>query len=127
MKNVILVGLGGALGAISRYGVGCFFRAYVEHPFPYATLVVNVSGCLAIGVLYTAIRAHFPPPFLSLLVIIGIGFLGAYTTFSTYGFETIELMRNAKMSLALINIALNNILCLAAVVCGVFLGGLIKL
>jgi CrcB protein len=109
----LLVGLGGALGSMARYGIGL---ALPSIGFPYATLAVNVIGCFGIGlVLPTIDRAVALPPDLRLLIV--VGFLGGFTTFSAFGNETIALVR-AGGTVALLNVAANVLLGLAAVVLG---------
>ena len=109
----LLVGLGGALGSMARYGVGL---AVPSSGFPYATLIVNMIGCFCIGLaLPTAERAAaLSPDFRSLVVV---GFLGGFTTFSAFGYETLSLARSAP-GLALLNVAANIILGLLAVALG---------
>jgi CrcB protein len=114
----LLVGLGGALGSIARYGVGL---ALPSIGFPYATLAVNVIGCFGIGLaLPTMDRAVALPPDLRLLIV--VGFLGGFTTFSAFGNETIALLR-AGPGAALLNIAAHLLLGLAAVVLGRVVSG----
>jgi CrcB protein len=109
----LLVGIGGALGSMARYGVGL---ALPSIGFPYATLAVNVIGCFAIGLaLPTMERAVALPQDLRLLIV--VGFLGGFTTFSAFGNETLALIR-AGAGLALLNVAANVLLGLAAVVLG---------
>ena len=104
--NFIYVGLGGFLGAISRYTVGMLLPITV---FPWATLVVNALGCLAIGLL----AARTLPANVSLFLI--PGFLGAFTTFSAFGLDTIRLMQNQQPWLALANILANVIIGLGCI------------
>lgn len=109
----LLVGIGGALGSMARYGIGL---ALPSVGFPYATLLVNVAGCLAIGMaLPTVERAAALSPDLRLLVV--VGFLGGFTTFSAFGNETIALLR-AGVGLAVMNVLANVLLGLAAVLLG---------
>ena len=117
MSAFLLVGLGGALGSMARYGIGL---ALPSVGFPYATLIVNVIGCFCIGlVLPTVARAETLPPELRLLVV--VGFLGGFTTFSAFGSETVALLRSGGGP-AMVNIAANVILGLAAVALGRTIG-----
>ena len=85
------VGVGGFVGANARYAVGRLLTGRLGDGFPYATLLVNVSGSLAIGVVLTLLTERFMAnPAWRLLVV--VGFLGGYTTFSAYAFETLALM-----------------------------------
>jgi len=109
----ILVGIGGALGSMARYGVGLAVHSMT---FPYATLIVNVVGCLCIGLALPSVeRAAALSHDMRLLLV--VGFLGGFTTFSAFGSESIALIRSG-MSVALINVAANVLLGLAAVVVG---------
>jgi CrcB protein len=109
----LLVGLGGALGSMARYGVGL---AVHSTTFPYATLIVNVVGCLGIGLLLpSAERAAALSHEMRLLLV--VGFLGGFTTFSAFGSESIALVRSG-LPVALANVAANVLLGLAAVVIG---------
>lgn len=109
----ILVGIGGALGSMARYGVGLAVHSMA---FPYATLIVNVAGCLCIGLALPSVeRAAALSHEMRLLLV--VGFLGGFTTFSAFGSESVALVRSS-LSVALINVAANVLLGLAAVVIG---------
>ncbi len=113
MTAFLLVGLGGAIGSMARYGMGL---ALPSAGFPYATLAVNVIGCFCIGLAMPSVaRVETLPPELRLLVV--VGFLGGFTTFSAFGNETVSLLRSGG-GLALVNVAANILLGLAAVVLG---------
>jgi len=116
MPPVLLVAAGGALGAVLRYGVGQLL-ARRGAGFPWATLAVNVAGCLALGALmvWVAGRDDFAP---RVRAFVGIGLLGSLTTFSTLGYETVELARRGDSGAALLNLALNLGVGLAAVAAG---------
>lgn len=109
----LLVGIGGALGSMARYGIGL---AVPSVGFPYATLLVNVLGCFAVGLaLPTLDRAAALSPDVRLLVV--VGFLGGFTTFSAFGNETIALLR-AGVGPAMLNVLANVLFGLAAVLLG---------
>jgi CrcB protein len=93
--DFIWVAVGGACGAVCRYGVGILVVDRVASRFPVATLLVNVSGCLAIGLLVVALseRLVADPAWRLLLVV---GFLGGYTTFSSYTLETVALVEAGR-------------------------------
>ncbi len=120
MQVVLLVGFAGAVGAISRYGVGLLAERTLGSHFAFGTLLVNVLGCLALGFLLelersTTLVSH------PIRLLLAVGFLGAFTTFSTFGYETLRFWQNGAGHLALLNIAANLGLGLGAVWCG-FLG-----
>lgn len=118
MPNLILIGLGGFLGAISRYLLsGLIHRLYSSGLFPAGTLVVNVIGCLVIGMLMGLIeeKSLFGA---SVRFFFVVGFLGAFTTFSSFGYETVELLRNSQVSLAGLNLIANFSLGIGAVLLG---------
>lgn len=110
---MLLVGLGGAAGSMLRYAVGLYFA---RSSFPYATLLVNALGCLLIGM---ALPAWNRPPVLSeyTRLLIVVGFLGGFTTFSAFGHETAVLLQQSPARGAL-NILANVSIGLAAVLVG---------
>lgn len=95
MQDILLVGIGGFVGAQARYGLSNFFGRKFGTAFPYGTLVINISGSFLLG-LFTALaaRAILGDPALRLLI--AVGFCGGYTTFSTYTYETMTLLREEK-------------------------------
>ncbi len=110
----MIIGLGGFVGAVARYGLSGLVAKHSRSAFPFGTLAVNVAGCLLIGaaIYLSEDRAvisrnwHF---------FITIGLLGAFTTFSTFGYETLELLKDRQYPIAAINTAANVILGLGAV------------
>ena len=107
MKPLLLVGLGGGLGAIARYTLG----QWVQHlapgwRFPAATFAVNVLGCLVAGLLAGAIEKHGGwSPEARLLVFTGL--IGGFTTFSAFGLETVQLLRRGETAVAAANVLLS--------------------
>jgi len=114
MVKVLIVGVGGFLGAIARYGLSGWIQKRSQATFPYGTLTVNVIGCFVIGCLMYLVESR---PALSpyTRLFIGIGILGAFTTFSSFGYETLQLMRAGSYRLALGNVGANFLLGLTAV------------
>ena len=114
MTGWVLVALSGAAGAVSRYGVGLLAVRALGDRFAYGTLAVNVLGCLALGFLLelergTDLVSH------PVRLMAGVGFLGAFTTFSTFGYETLRYMEAGATDLALANVAANLVLGFGAV------------
>lgn len=113
--QAFLVGLGGFLGALCRYALsGIVHRGVPQTTFPVGTLAVNLLGCLLIGYLagLADSRQLFAP---ELRLFAFIGLLGGFTTFSTFGFETIALARDASYVQAAVNVGLHVVLGLALV------------
>jgi fluoride exporter len=106
MTELLLVALGGAIGAVARYVVGTAVQSAAGGPFPLGTLSVNVLGCFLIGVL-GAMFAVAPGHPARLFLITGV--LGGFTTFSSFGFETLNLLRSGAVGLVLGNMLLSNI------------------
>lgn len=115
MTNILLVGLGGSLGAIARYALGGWVHKVLDSPwFPYGTLVVNVVGCFLIGFLagLAETRQVFGA---EVRLFLFIGLLGGFTTFSTFGYETFSLARDGQFVAAGLNACLQVVSGLAAV------------
>ena len=122
-KAVGLVMLGGSLGAASRYAIGLLAAKAWGVQFPWGTLLVNLSGCFLIGLLFAlADRARLLTPEMRLLLI--TGYLGALTTFSSFALETVNAGRAGLTLQPLANILVNNIGGLALTILGMRLGGL---
>lgn len=105
--HAAVVGIGGFLGALARYGLsGLVHRIHGTSDFPYGTLAVNLSGCLLIGVLAGLMegRQMFTPEF-RLFALVGV--LGGFTTFSTFGYESFILMRDAQFVRVAANVGLH--------------------
>jgi fluoride exporter len=115
--RLLLLAGAGAAGALCRYGLGGLAQSALGTRYPWSTLVVNVVGCLAAGMLFGLFEAKWP---LSgeARVIVFVGFLGAFTTFSSYMLETSELARDAQWLAAAGNMILQNGLGAAALYAG---------
>lgn len=105
LTGLLWVGLGGFVGAILRYTLSAWAHRIYEGPFPIGTLLVNVVGCLAIGLLLALFDRGLGTEPLRLFATAGL--LGALTTFSTFGYETLDLLRSGSYGLALANILAN--------------------
>lgn len=117
MRMVLLVAAGGAVGAVLRYGLSGLVQGRTGAVFPYGTLAVNVVGCLLMGVIseLAESRGALEP---GTRALITVGVLGGFTTFSAFGNETLNLLRDGERALAAGNVAANLILALAAVWAG---------
>ena len=120
LQAVLLVALGGALGAVMRVALVTFVAARTINGFPYGTLLVNVSGSLLIGVLAVAMQVRYPDSLFLRYALIG-GLLGSFTTFSAFSLETLHLVTSGAALQAGVNVAANVVLCLAAALAGVWL------
>ncbi len=121
LKQLLLIGMGGAFGAISRFLLSNGIYALWGRAFPYGTLFVNVFGSLFMGLLYALLieRVTFSEDLRALLLV---GFLGALTTFSTFSIETLLLFEQGIWLKAILNILSSVVLCLAASWAGILLG-----
>jgi CrcB protein len=124
MNIVLMIGVAGALGAVSRYALSGSVYALLGQGFAYGTLVVNVLGSLAIGlVMQLGIATDMFSP--NVRTAVAVGFLGAFTTFSTFSYETVQMIQDGAWGPALLNILANVTICIIAVLAGVYLGKLI--
>jgi CrcB protein len=114
--KLLIVGAGGFLGAISRYTLSGIVHRWVPGAFPIGTLCVNLIGCFLIGALMTLVQDRTPEARL----LFGVGILGSLTTFSTFGYETVELMRGGESRMAFLSVAANVVLGVAGVILGRF-------
>lgn len=115
----LLVGAGGFAGAIARYVVARLFGSLVATPFPLGTFVINVSGSFLIGVLVTVLAPRALPGSDAARLALGVGFLGAFTTFSAFELETHELLRDGSWLTAATYVAASVLLGLVALRAGV--------
>ena len=118
MKRVLIVALGGALGAVARHGLASLIASKLTIPFPLGTWVINISGSFIIGGFLTIFseRELIHPDW---RLLIAVGFVGAYTTFSTFAYETLHLLQSGRQGLALLYVASSVAVGLAAVWAGV--------
>ena len=121
MQQILAIAGGGALGAVLRFGMSNAVYRMLGRDFPYGTLAVNVLGSLLMGFLYVVLleRLVISAEWRAALLI---GLLGAFTTFSTFSFETVALFESGEPVKAITNIALSVFLCLAATWLGLSLG-----
>ncbi|MBI4976219.1 MAG: fluoride efflux transporter CrcB [Spirochaetes bacterium] len=120
MEKILYIALGGSLGAVSRYAVTVAVQRFLTSFAPWGTLMVNASGCLIIGFLFCFVEEKIITP--NMRFFIFTGFLGGYTTFSSYGLETFNLFRDGEFFTGTMNILLSNVLGIGFVFAGFFLG-----
>ena len=120
MQKYLLIALGGALGSIARYWVGSTIAGRMGTRFPFGTFVVNITACIIIGfsLTYLGRRAGLSPAW---RFLIPVGFIGAYSTFSTYEWETLSTLRAGAFAMASFYALGSLILGLAATWCGAVL------
>jgi len=127
LTQYIVIGLGGALGSMLRFGLGSLIDTNAQKTgqiFPWGTIIVNVTGCFIIGFIFT-ISASEGRIILSSLTrnFIMIGILGGYTTFSSFSLQTLTLAQDGQWWGAAANVLLSVVLCLAGVWFGAMLAG----
>ena len=114
MNNLLLVFIGGGLGSIVRFGISGFVQSNFKSIFPIATLCSNILSCIilavAVGFLSDKLIAN---PNLKILIL--VGFCGGFSTFSTFSFETVELIRSGNMMYAVANIFISVIVCIGLI------------
>lgn len=117
MQKYLLIAAGGALGSILRYWVGSTVAGRMGTRFPFGTAVINITACVALGftLTYFARRADLSPAW---RFFVPIGFIGAYSTFSTYEWETLSTLRSGAFLLAALYAVGSLVLGLAATWCG---------
>jgi CrcB protein len=112
--KLLLIACGGAIGAVLRYLLSGWAQGWVTGSvFPLGTLVVNMVGCFVIGMLSALFTVKLVPAEYRPIILIGV--IGAFTTFSTFGLETFQLLRDKEVGLAMLNVVLSNVAGLAAV------------
>ena len=124
MQKYLLIAVGGALGSIARFWVGSTIAGRMGSKFPYGTFVINITACVIIGftLTYLGKRADLSPAW---RFLVPVGFIGAYSTFSTFEWETLSTMRSGAFFLAALYAAGSLILGLATTWCGTALADLL--
>lgn len=121
LKLITLVGLGGAIGSIGRFIASqTIQRLFISSGFPYGTLVVNVAGCLIIGIVYgISERFNWLTPEWRIFLTTGI--CGGFTTFSSFSYESIALIRDYELLYAGLNVAISVVVGFAATYLGLLI------
>lgn len=123
MLKYFVVGIGGFLGAIARYVVAVYIAGRYGVRFPYGTFVINMSGCFLIGFIVTLLARTTASQYWRYLI--PIGFIGAYTTFSTFEYETLRAIQEGQFATGLLNVALSVVIGFIAVWAGAAIGRVI--
>jgi len=119
--NLIFIAVAGGIGAVSRYGVDAAASAMFGRHFPYGTLIANIVGCFLMGlIMHWSMSIDNLPRHVHLMLT--TGFLGAFTTFSTFGYQTIQLVENGNYAAAGLNVLLSVAVGLLAAWGGLSLG-----
>ncbi|MDX1653669.1 MAG: fluoride efflux transporter CrcB [Candidatus Competibacteraceae bacterium] len=121
MPQLLAIAAGGALGALLRFWVSGAVYAWAGRAFPWGTLAVNLLGSLAMGLLFSLSvdRLSLGPVWRGGMLV---GFLGAFTTFSTFSLETLNLLEQGRLGAALANVLTSVLLCVGAAWLGLVLG-----
>jgi CrcB protein len=124
LQKYLLIALGGGLGSVARYWVGSTIGSRMGIRFPYGTLVVNLTACLVIGFTLTWLgeRVEVSPAW---RFMVAVGFIGAYSTFSTFEWETLQTLRSGAFLLAALYAGGSLVLGLAATWCGAALADMV--
>jgi CrcB protein len=121
LRELLLVFVGGGLGSITRFGLGKWVNAFHQHHFPFGTLVVNVVACCALGfAIGLADHRQLISPASRLFWT--VGFCGGFSTFSTFSNETWTLIQNGFHFSSIVYVVASLVLCLVAVIGGIYLG-----
>lgn len=119
--QLVLLAVAGAVGTLARYWLGGVVQRLCGTGFPWGTIVINVTGCLLFGLIWTLAEDRLLISPESRVVAL-TGFMGAFTTFSTFAFETSQLLAGAEWFRAVCNVVLQNVVGVAAVMLGFALG-----
>jgi CrcB protein len=121
MQKLMLIGLAGAFGALARYGLGGLVQRFTGVTFPWGTFVVNILGAFLFGLIWSLVEQRLVISVETRVIILS-GFLGAFTTFSSFMFETSSLIGEAQWGLAVLNVGGQIVLGLAAMFLGLATG-----
>lgn len=121
MQKLMLIGLAGAFGAVARYGLGGLVQRFTGVTFPWGTFVVNILGAFLFGLIWSLVEQRLVISVETRVIILS-GFLGAFTTFSSFMFETSSLIGEAQWGLAVLNVGGQIVLGLAAMFLGLAIG-----
>jgi len=124
LTKILYLSVGGTAGTLSRYWLSGVAQRLAGNSFPLGTVSVNLLGCLLFGAVWGFFENRMLPGSEVRLLVL-TGFMGAFTTFSTYMFETAELVKYGQMAMALLNVVGQSVAGLALVLAGIALGRLL--
>ena len=121
MNKYLIIGIGGFIGSIARFWLGTYVGDRMGTRFPYGTFIINLTGSFLIGLIVTVLAAktHWSPNW---RYLVPIGFIGAYTTFSTFEYETFRSVQDGELLMAGLNVILSVVIGFIAVWLGVITG-----
>jgi len=120
-QKFLFLGLAGAMGTFARYWLSGLVQRHVTAEFPFGTVIVNIFGCLLFGLMWSFLENKLAISG-QMRTVIFIGFFGAFTTFSSFAFETAQMLDESQWIWAFGNILIQNILGIAAVIAGLAIG-----
>jgi len=120
-QKLAWIALAGILGTLARYGLGGLVQNLTDRIFPWGTVTINLLGCFAFGIVWSALEGRWPTSGETRTIIL-VGFMGAFTTFSTYIFEFEEMLHDAEWLPALGYFAIHNVGGVVAMIAGLALG-----
>ena len=115
VNNILFIMIGGASGATLRYIASLYIPKLINSSLPLSTLIVNFFGSFFFGIIWSMFESR-PDSWIQYLFL--VGFAGALTTFSTYSFESVQMLRDHEYFNAALNIVLNNVICISAIFAG---------
>src|SRR5690349_21285516 len=121
MQSLLLVGLGGAIGAVARFLTGIAVGQLWRDPFPLATLLINVAGSLAMGLLVGWLARTLPPGQEEIRLFVAVGILGGFTTFSAFSLETVTLLERGELTSAIVYVLASVVVSVLALSAGLML------
>jgi len=120
ISNLGLVGIGGVIGALLRYFVSRWVGVRANPNFPFATLAINISGSFLLGLFTRSLGIWLPQYEPAIMLLLGIGVCGAYTTFSTFSYEVVLLIEERRRYISLVYVVLTFLSCAAASALGLY-------
>jgi fluoride exporter len=121
--KLFLLGIAGAAGALARYALAGLVQRFGNGSFPYGTMVVNLLGCFLFGIIWALAEERMLISSQTRIILL-VGFMGAFTTFSTFAFETTQMLRDSEWTFAAINMVFHNVLGILVLVIGMRVGRL---